>query len=149
MEERYRCLSVDETEELGKKLASLLPKTCFLALYGGLGMGKTALVRGLASILTPEAFVTSPTYAIVNFYQSPEARINHFDLYRINDEDSLESVGFYDTLTEGITVCEWCENIPFALPERYLKVEFSRLGENEREITLSLIGAETYADLGT
>lgn len=149
MEERYRCLSVEETENLGKELASRLPKKCFLALYGGLGMGKTALVRGMASVLTPECLVTSPTYAIVNFYQSSKARINHFDLYRISDEDSLESVGFYDTLSEGITVCEWCENIPFALPERYLKVVFSRTGEQEREITFTLIGAENYADLGS
>ncbi len=149
MKEIYRCVGVEQTEALARNVARNLPKHCFLALYGGLGMGKTAFVRGLASVLTPDCRVTSPTYTLVNCYTSSSYRINHFDLYRIQDEDSLESIGFFDTVEEGITVCEWCENVPYALPERYLKVEFSRLGENEREITLTLIGAERYADLRT
>ncbi len=147
MKSSFKSASVTQTEQIAAALAHKLPDRCFIALFGGLGMGKTAFVRGLASVLTPETMVTSPTYTVVNVYRSRQNRINHFDLYRITDEDGLESVGFYDYLPTGITVCEWCENVPYALPEAYCRVEFRRTGEEEREIEISLIGAESYADL--
>lgn len=148
MKEVYYSKNVAETEALGENLAKKLPENCFIAMYGDLGMGKTAFVRGLCKSLCPDDRVTSPTYTIVNIYKQGKARINHFDMYRITDEDSLESVGFYDYLPQGITVCEWCENIPFALPEVYLEVRFSLDDDNNRVITLCVKGGEGYADLG-
>ena len=137
-----------DTESLGEKLASQLPDNCFIAMYGDLGMGKTAFVRGLCKKLCPNSRVTSPTYTIVNIYKNGKSRINHFDMYRILDEDSLESVGFYDYLSTGITVCEWCENVPFALPEVYLEVRFALKDNGDRLISLSVEGGDSYADLG-
>ena len=148
MQRSVICHSVEETQALGKRLAAALPKGAFLALYGDLGVGKTAFVRGLASYLTPSCAVSSPTYTVVNVYQENGNRINHFDLYRITDEESLESVGFYDYLGQGVTVCEWCENIPFALPEDHLRLTFGRLSDTQRQITIECVGAFTYADLG-
>ena len=147
MKSIYYSESVEETERIAADLAQKLPECCFIAFFGGLGMGKTAFTRGLASVLVPDARVTSPTYTVVNVYHSKTKRINHFDLYRITDEDGLESVGFYDYLPTGITVCEWCENVPFALPDKYCRVEFKRVNEDKREIEISLIGVESYADL--
>ena len=114
----------------------------FIALYGDLGVGKTAFVRGLASVIAPNSIVRSPTFALVNEYRASKSSLFHFDMYRIEDEDELYSIGFYDYLDRGICVVEWSENIPYALPERYLKVEISKTSTDtpdERKISASII----------
>lgn len=130
--------SVTETEEVGAELGSFLlnKREGFVAMYGDLGAGKTAFVRGLASVIAPEAHVCSPTYNIVNEYHGENALLCHFDMYRIESDDDLYSVGFYD-YEKCIIVAEWCEKTPFALPESYIKVEILKTGENERSITLT------------
>lgn len=140
--------SAAETEVLGAELARefvcdpTLPR--FVAMYGDLGVGKTAFVRGFASVLASGASVKSPTYALVNQYGDKKAPVYHFDMYRITDEDDLYSTGFYDYLAgRGICIAEWCENIPYALPDRYLKVEIEKTSvdtPDERQIIISLVG---------
>lgn len=100
---------------------------CFIALYGDVGVGKTVFVRGLASVICPDDFVQSPTYAIVNEYKG-EYRICHYDMYRITSEDDLESTGFYD-YKNCIIVAEWCENIPYAIPSSCFRVEIAKTDE--------------------
>lgn len=148
--------SPDETEALGAEIAetALEYEVSFAALFGDLGAGKTALTRGIASVLAPGAQVCSPTYAIVNEYypeKTPEAPgrfgrndrlmpVFHFDMYRIEDEDSLDSIGFYDYERRGgFIVTEWSENIVDSLPERYLRVDLEKLSETERRISVSLV----------
>ena len=122
--------SPEETEAFGARVATelldnrTLPR--FIALYGDLGVGKTALVRGLASVLAPTSAVRSPTFALVNEYRAKPLSIFHFDMYRIEDEDQLESIGFYDYLDRGLCVVEWSENIPYALPEAYIRIEIQK-----------------------
>jgi len=130
----------DETELVGAELAKYVLKNGFdyVAMYGDLGAGKTAFTRGFASVIAPDADVCSPTYTIVNEYEG-RVPLYHFDMYRIEDEDSLESIGFYDYLGRGIIITEWSENVPYALPDRYIKVEIQKLGENERKITAEII----------
>lgn len=129
----------DETELVGAELAKyvLSGGHSFVALYGDLGAGKTAFTRGFASVIAPDADVCSPTYTIVNEYEG-SVPLFHFDMYRIEDEDSLEGIGFYDYLSRGVIITEWSENIPYALPDSYIKVEITKLGENERKITAEL-----------
>lgn len=139
MTETYISHSPQETEEIAQKLAAKLKSGDFLAFFGGLGMGKTNFVRGLASVLCPEVRVTSPTFAIVNEYIG-KLNIYHFDMYRITDSEDLYSTGFYDYLDrEGIVAAEWCEMIPEDLPEERYNVVFERLSENERKITITKI----------
>ena len=132
----------DETEIVGAELAKYVLENGerFVALYGDLGAGKTAFTRGFASVTVPGEDVCSPTYTIVNEYDG-KTPLFHFDMYRIEDEDSLESIGFYDYFNRGIIITEWSENIPFALPERYLKVEILKLGDSERRIIAETVGA--------
>lgn len=139
--------SPEETEAFGAKVAealladSTLPR--FIALYGDLGVGKTAFVRGLASVLAPGSAVRSPTFALVNEYRANPLPIFHFDMYRIEDEDALESIGFYDYLDRGLCVVEWSENIGYALPERYLRIEIQKCDAaqpDQRSITVSTVG---------
>lgn len=123
-------LSAAETEEIGASLAKKIiedpnmPK--FLALYGDLGVGKTAFVRGFSSFAVPAAKVKSPTFTLVNEYKGGKMPVFHFDMYRIEDEDSLYSIGFYDYLDRGTCLVEWTENIEFALPDEYIKITISK-----------------------
>ena len=120
--------SAADTEQIGAALArAILPPSDlppFVALYGDLGVGKTAFVRGFTSEIAPEARVKSPTFALVNEYRGGMLSVFHFDLYRIEDEEELYSMGFYDYLERrGICLTEWSEHIEYALPDRYVRVE--------------------------
>ena len=139
--------SVEETENYGSTLAqkikdnSSLPR--FIALYGDLGVGKTAFVRGFTSVFAQGARVKSPTFALVNEYRGGELSVFHFDMYRINDEDELYSIGFYDYQDRnGICLVEWSENIEYALPDKYFSVKIEKCAENteRRKISTELIG---------
>ncbi len=141
--------SPEETELVGETLAkeidadSSLPR--FVAMFGDLGVGKTAFVRGFARVFSPASAVRSPTFALVNEYSEKNGKspVFHFDMYRIADEDDLYSIGFDDYLMgRGICITEWSENIGFALPEEYLRVEIVKTSEkrlDERRITVALI----------
>ncbi len=130
--------SAAETEEAGRALGRRLlaegERTRFIALFGDLGAGKTAFVRGLAAEITPGARVSSPTYTVVNEYRGGGRTLYHMDFYRIENEDDLESIGFYEY--RGLIAAEWCEKVPYALPERYLAVRIVKTGDDTREITM-------------
>lgn len=134
--------SAGETENLGKKLAEIMKSVeypRFVALDGDLGAGKTAFTRGFCSILCPSARVKSPSFAIVNEYRG-DIDVYHFDVWRITDGDDLYSTGFYDYIDrDGIVVCEWANNIDYALPESYISVEIVKTGDDERRIVCKLI----------
>ena len=141
--------SVEETESYGKALAERLANDLslprFIALYGDLGVGKTAFVRGFTSVFAENARVKSPTFALVNEYRGASLSVFHFDMYRISDEDELYSIGFYDYQDRnGICLTEWSENIEYALPDEYFSVRIEKCdnGENNaelRKITTELI----------
>ncbi len=124
--------SPEETENVGEKLAKLIYDDTdippFVALYGDLGVGKTAFVRGFTRVFSKRAIVKSPTFALVNEYPTDcTRRLFHFDMYRITDEDDLYSIGYYDYLDDGsVCLVEWSENIPYAIPERHIRVEISK-----------------------
>ena len=136
-----------QTEVVGYELAKILEGDItlpsYIALYGDLGVGKTAFVRGFARVFSPNALVRSPTFALVNEYPSrSDRRLFHFDMYRITDEDDLYSIGYYDYLEDGsICLVEWSENIPYAIPKEHIKVEIIKTDldkPNERKITVSI-----------
>lgn len=132
--------SESETEAVGQALGAYLlsmgEDNAFIAMYGELGAGKTAFVRGLAAAVTPGAHICSPTYTIVNEYKTNDRRLCHFDMYRIETDDDLWSVGFYD-YEDCMIAAEWCEKIGFALPEHYFRLELEKTGENTRRISIS------------
>ena len=141
MSERIELRSESETEQFGRDFAKGLKKGDFVAMYGDLGAGKTAFVRGMASYLVPNERVSSPTYAIVNEYIGAENTLCHFDMYRITDEDDLYSVGFWD-YRDCIFAVEWAENIPYALPESYYKVTITKGDGDTRFIEIEEKGAK-------
>ena len=118
-----------ETEEFAFDLAKQ-NKISFgdiIALRGGLGAGKTAFTRGLAGFFSSGLRVTSPTFALVNEYAIDiNKKILHFDMYRINSEDDLHSIGFYDYLDDlhnKIIIIEWFENIADFFDENTADIE--------------------------
>ena len=140
--------SAAETEAFGASLARMMCEDPsippFIALYGDLGVGKTAFVRGFASVIAPNSVVRSPTFALVNEYRARPRSLFHFDMYRIADEDDLYSIGFYDYQDRnGICLVEWSENIPYALPEHYVRVSIEKNRTecpDSRLISVRLIG---------
>ncbi len=127
--------SPEETEAIGLSLAEHLKSTkisrAFIAMRGEMGVGKTAFVRGFASGFGVRS-VKSPTYTMVNEYRG-EARIFHFDMYRIESYDDLISIGYDDYVeAEGYCIAEWCENIEDEIPEDAIGVLIEKLGDDER-----------------
>lgn len=128
--------SVQETEALGKRLAAALPGGGVVAMFGGLGMGKTAFVRGMAQTMCPEAEVSSPTFALVQDYGGGPPLV-HFDMYRIETWDDLYATGFFEYIDMGaVLAVEWSEQIEGALPDDAVRVTFERLSDTDRRITI-------------
>ena len=129
--------SPEETVELGRRLAAVLPEGAIIAFTGGLGAGKTAFCRGLAEGLGCTDPVSSPTFAIVNYYRGPRP-MAHFDLYRIHTENDLAAAGFYDYLDQGaIVAAEWSENLaPLLDQEHPIRVDIQTLDPTTRRITI-------------
>ncbi len=133
----YISHSEEQTEQIACSLAAALKGGETVAFYGGLGMGKTCFVRGLAKGLGYEGSVSSPTFAIVNEYKGGKFDLYHFDMYRISNWDDLFSTGFYDYLEyDNILAVEWSENIEAALPDNTIRVTFTRLSDTQRKITI-------------
>ena len=125
--------SAEETELLGERLAARLTGTEVIALFGGLGMGKTAFTRGLARGLGVTDGVSSPTFALVNEYRG-RFSVFHFDMYRVLSWDDLYSTGFFDYLDTGVLVIEWSENIEGALPDNAVRITITRGAHDEQRI---------------
>ncbi|HEX3027691.1 MAG TPA: tRNA (adenosine(37)-N6)-threonylcarbamoyltransferase complex ATPase subunit type 1 TsaE [Clostridia bacterium] len=126
--------SVAETEEAARNFAKRLAPGDVVAFFGGLGMGKTSFIRGLAAGLGIRDAVSSPTFALVHEYRGP-VPLFHFDMYRVGSWQDLDSTGFYDYLeSEGICVIEWSENIEEALPPGTIKVGISRGPDDDTRV---------------
>lgn len=133
----YITHSETETEAFGEKLAQRLRPGDIVALYGDLGAGKTAFVRGMARGLKSPNRVTSPTFTIVNEYEG-EIPLFHFDMYRLGGADELFGIGWDDYLARGgICVVEWSENVEDAFDGTEYVINIEKLAENDRKITFS------------
>lgn len=134
MKQVFRSESVAMTEEYGRRLAQDLRSGTVIALFGGMGMGKTAMVRGIASGMGLDAEVSSPTFALVHDYGGQPPLV-HFDMFRVTTWDDLYSTGFFDYLDAGaVLVVEWSENIESALPEDAIRIHISAPDDTTRFI---------------
>ena len=123
-----------------KKIAKKLHGTEVIALFGGLGMGKTAFTRGLARALGVDDGVSSPTFALVNEYSGSTISIILI-CTGVNSWDDLYSTGFFDYIDNGILVIEWSENIEGALPENAIRITIEK-GESDDERIFEIEGVE-------
>ena len=132
----YHSKSESETEAIGEAFARGLPDGAVVAMYGELGAGKTAFVRGMARGMGIDCRVSSPTFTIVNEYPGKRELI-HFDMYRLSSADELFDIGWEDYLRRGaVCAVEWSENVSDAFWGDEIVVRIDKLGEDERLITI-------------
>ncbi len=126
-----------ETEALGARLAEQLNAGDMVALYGELGAGKTVFTRGLLRALGYGAYVTSPTFTLVNEYRGGRLDAAHFDLYRIDSDQALYDTGFYD-YDDGrwLLITEWSEKVPDAVRADAVTVTIAGSGSEPRIIEI-------------
>jgi tRNA threonylcarbamoyladenosine biosynthesis protein TsaE len=129
--------SPEETIALGRELASLLLPPKIVVLRGDLGAGKTTLVKGIAEGFHAASHddVTSPTFTLIHEYRGPAATLYHIDLYRIDTQRELETLGLDDLMTDNsVLLIEWGEKFPRFQRERDVEIAIERISENERKI---------------
>ena len=122
--------SAEAMHVFGEQLAKKLPANCIVYLHGDLGAGKTTLVRGILRGLGYPGKVKSPTYTLVESYQIEQQTVYHFDLYRLNDPEELEHIGFRDYLNHNpIILIEWPEKAQGFLPAADIAINISINGD--------------------
>ena len=125
-----------ETEALGARLARSIEGGAVIAMYGDLGAGKTAFVRGTARGMGLDCRVSSPTFTIVNEYLG-ERELIHFDMYRLSSADELFDIGWEDYISRGaVCAVEWSENVEDAFYGDEIKLTIEKLSDTERKITI-------------
>ncbi len=128
--------SEKETEAAGARFASELPAGSVVALYGDLGAGKTAFVRGMAMGMGIDAQVCSPTFTIVNEYIG-DRELFHFDMYRLASSEELFGIGWEDYLNRGgVCAVEWSENVEDAFEGNEIKVRIEKTSDSGRRIVI-------------
>jgi len=137
-----RTNSAEETRQLGEWLAGRLKAGDTLLLRGELGSGKSEFTRGLAKGLGVTETVTSPSFTILNVYESGRLPLYHFDWYRLEDSGELYELGMDEYLGgDGIAAVEWPEQCEDAVPEDALEIRFRYVDENTRDLSFRRLGA--------
>lgn len=132
----YISKNEQDTERVGEGFARELPNGAVVAMYGDLGAGKTAFVRGMARGMGLDSRVSSPTFTIVNEYLG-ERELIHFDMYRLSNADELFDIGWEDYLNRGaVCAVEWSEKVEEAFTGEEYVVSIEKLGDSERRITI-------------
>ena len=144
----FTCItnSAEETADLSLAVSQRIHEGDVLCLNGELGAGKTLFAKTLAETLGVEGEVTSPTFSLMNIYEGV-CPIVHFDLYRLENEEELEDIGFaeYVSNEEGIVLIEWAEKFPEALPEEYIEINIERLEGDSRRFSFRAVGEKNQA----
>jgi tRNA threonylcarbamoyladenosine biosynthesis protein TsaE len=136
----YTTHSAEETIALGRELAPTLKNLRMVILHGDLGAGKTTLVKGIAEGLTAASQddVTSPTFTLIHEYRGPEVTLYHVDLYRIDTQRELDTLGLDELFADdrNLVLIEWGEKFPRLVAERDAEIRIERAGEMKRRVRL-------------
>ena len=137
----YISKSEKDTINFAKDFAKNLKVGDIIVLSGELGSGKTKFVQGILENFGMANEISSPTFTIVNEYNSPTINIYHFDVYRLEDSDEFYAIGGDEYFSQGICIIEWGEMIEDVLPKPYTKITFSKNNDdvNYRELKIEKI----------
>lgn len=140
----FEVRSIEETAALGERLGKILKPSDIVCLTGDLGTGKTHITKGIAKGLGIDEPITSPTFTIVNEYDTGRLKLYHFDVYRVSDPDEIYAIGFDDYIfSNGVSIIEWANYIEEILPSEYLHIYIQKdlaKGEDYRKITITPYG---------
>lgn len=135
--------SPEQTKALGKAIGHVIDSKTIIAMVGDLGSGKTIFVQGLAvgMGISPETYITSPTYTLINEYQG-RMPLYHADFYRLNEADEeVEHLGFTDLLNkDAVVAIEWADRLDHLNIGDHLMVAFTILKNDQRTVTLTAYG---------
>ena len=141
MNREFHTHSADETISIGRSLRNFLHSGQMIVLRGDLGAGKTTLVKGIAEGFQAalQEDVTSPTFTLVHEYRGAEITLFHIDLYRIDTQRELVTLGIDDLRSEphSILLVEWGEKFDQIVQESAAEIRIERIGENERRIVFA------------
>lgn len=137
----YISNSAENTLTFAKNLAAKLKPKDIIVLTGELGSGKTKFVEGILSYFNLQDEISSPTFTIVNEYQTTKFPIYHFDVYRLSDSSEFYEIGGEEYFDNGICLIEWGELIKDALPKDFIHITFEKNNEKENYRTLNI---DTY-----
>jgi tRNA threonylcarbamoyl adenosine modification protein YjeE len=126
-----------DTEALGARIAAGLRLGTAVALEGDLGAGKTVLARAVLRALGVEEDVPSPTFTLVQSYETPKLAVRHYDLYRIENAVEMDELGLEEALDEGAALIEWPERAPSYIPDDALRVHLEVLGQTSRRARIT------------
>ena len=137
----FNCESVEETQDLAKKLAKNIHPGITIALIGDLGTGKTTFTKGFARQMGIKDHVTSPTFKLISEYQGKKYKLNHIDAYRMNGPEDFLNIGGEEYLLSknSITIIEWGDLLNDILPSKTIRINFTRikLPKESRKIEIS------------
>ena len=137
----FICNTENDTVLLGQKLANFAKKGDVFALYGTLGMGKTVLSRAFVQKLCDAPEVPSPTFTLLQIYNSPNFPIYHFDLYRLKSPEEIFEIGMEEAIYDGVSLIEWPEKMGAYLPKKAFKINILPY-EKGRKITIDSENSE-------
>ncbi len=127
---------IEDLVEITNSIIPEIKERKIVLFYGGMGSGKTTFIKTLCKALGCNDEINSPTYAIVNEYQTAENKIFHFDLYRLNDLEELLDIGFEEYLEqEAICFIEWPQ-IALPLIDDFLKIEIEKIDSIQRKFSI-------------
>ena len=132
---QFISFSESDTIQVATRLAKCVKTGDIVALYGTLGAGKTAFCRGFIQSFLPDQDVPSPTFTLLQTYETPDFPIYHFDMYRLKSPDEAYEIGIEDAFAEGVSLIEWPEKIAGLLPKKHISVHIDMNGQ-ERTITI-------------
>lgn len=135
--------SVEKTLNIGFQIGTLCNEGDIICLIGDLGTGKTHMTKGIAKGLGINEHITSPTFNIVNEYDTGRLKMNHFDVYRVNDPDEIAAIGFDEYIfSNGVSIIEWANYIEELIPKEHMSIVIEKIPENEdyRKITINYSG---------
>jgi tRNA threonylcarbamoyladenosine biosynthesis protein TsaE len=136
---RYQSNSESATIDIARQFAADLKPGHLVLLFGDLGAGKTLFTRGVVGFFDKTVSATSPTFSLVNVYPTIPP-IYHVDLYRIQGDAELMDLGFEEYLeSDGIVLIEWGEKCEHLLSMDYIRISFTMVGEEGREIVIEEI----------
>jgi tRNA threonylcarbamoyladenosine biosynthesis protein TsaE len=148
--------SDEQTQRLGMRLGALLPLRSVVALHGPLGAGKTSFARGIGTGWGADQLLRSPTFTLVQEHHrarngdgdgdGDRATLYHVDLYRVQAETDLDSLGLDEMLDDegGVVIIEWAERAPDAIPKRAIHVKIAFVNDTKRQLTISTQDTSTW-----
>ncbi len=137
MEKEYICNTEEETRALAIKIADILSPRDIISLKGNLGVGKSFFVRSVIQSFLGEENIPSPTFTLVEVYETEIGSIWHFDLYRLKQAQEIYDLGIEEAFIEGISFIEWAENAQGYLPRNINEIELEIISETARKIKIT------------